>query len=115
MNTVMIRVKKFLRRTAPMVAVLVFGLVLVTNLKTNGQDKADAVNRVATEQWEYLALAGPTTTSLFQPMRKEPSAAFTREALGFEQQLDKVGANGWELVAVAGPPTDPAYYFKRRK
>lgn len=115
----MIKVKKFLRRTAPIVGILVFGLVLVTNLKTNGQDKADAVNRVATEQWEYLALAGPTTTSLIPidnpRMRKEPSAAFTREAFGLEQQLDKLGANGWELVAVAGPPTDPAYYFKRRK
>jgi hypothetical protein len=91
----------------------------VMNLKTNGQDKADAVNKVSTEQWEYLALAGPTTTNLMPVnnprMRKEPSAAFTREAFGLEQQLDKLGANGWELVAVAGPPTDPAYYFKRRK
>jgi hypothetical protein len=115
----MIELKNVLRRTAAVGAVLVFCLVLVMNLKTNGQDKADAVNKVSTEQWEYLALAGPTTTNLMPVdnprMRKEPSAAFTREAFGLEQQLDKLGANGWELVAVAGPPTDPAYYFKRRK
>jgi len=114
----MIRVKRVLRLTAAVVAVFVFGLVLLANLKTNGQEKADVVSKVA-EQWEYLALAGPTTTNLMPVdnprMRKEPSAAFTREAFGLEQQLDKLGANGWELVAVAGPPTDPAYYFKRRK
>jgi len=115
----MIQLKKVLRRTTALLAVFVFGIVLLANLKTNGQEKADAVNKVATEQWEYLALAGPTTTNLIPidnpRMRKEPSAAFTREAFGLEQQLDKLGANGWELVAVAGPPTDPAYYFKRRK
>jgi hypothetical protein len=118
-SAVMIELKNVLRRTAAVGTVLVFCLVLVMNLKTNGQDKADAVNKVSTEQWEYLALAGPTTTNLMPVdnprMRKEPSAAFTREAFGLEQQLDKLGANGWELVAVAGPPTDPAYYFKRPK
>ena len=71
------------------------------------------------EQWEYLAVAGPSTTNLTPTnnprMRKEPNAAFGREAFVLEQHLDKLGANGWELVAVAGPPTDPAYYFKRRK
>lgn len=71
------------------------------------------------EQWEYLALAGPTTTNLTPTnnprMRKEPNVLFAREAFVLEQHLDKLGANGWELVAVAGPPTDPAYYFKRRK
>ena len=115
----MIQIKKDLIRTVPVVVVFVLGLVLLTNLKTRGQEKADAVGKVATEQWEYLALAGPTTTNLMPidnlRMRKEPSAAFTREAFGLEQQVDKLGANGWELVAVAGPPTDPAYYFKRRK
>ena len=115
----MFQLKKVLRRTTALLAVFVFGIVLLANLKTNGQEKADAVNKVATEQWEYLALAGPTTTNLIPidnpRMRKEPSVAFTREAFGLEQQLDKLGANGWELVAVAGPPTDPAYYFKRRK
>jgi len=115
----MIQLKNVLSRTVWVVAVFVFAVVLLANLKSNGQEKADAVNKVATEQWEYLALAGPTTTSLIPidnpRMRKEPSAAFTREAFGLEQQLDKLGGNGWELVAVAGPPTDPAYYFKRRK
>jgi len=118
-KAVVIQLKNVLSRTVWVVAVLVFAVVLLANLKSNGQEKADAVNKVATEQWEYLALAGPTTTSLIPidnpRMRKEPSAAFTREAFGLEQQLDKLGGNGWELVAVAGPPTDPAYYFKRRK
>lgn len=71
------------------------------------------------DQWEYLAVAGPSTTN-FSPtgnsrMRKEPSASFGREAFVLQQHLDRLGTNGWELVTVAGPPTDPAYYFKRRK
>jgi len=113
------RVKKTLKRTTWVLCFAIVAFALPTGLKTRGQESANTVNKVATEQWEYLALAGPTTTSLIPVdnprLRKEPSAAFTREAFSLEQQLDKLGANGWELVAVAGPPTDPAYYFKRRK
>jgi len=113
------RVKEVLKQTTWVLCSAVLAFVLFAGLKIRGQENANAVSKVATEQWEYLALAGPTTTSLIPVdnprMRKEPSAAFTREAFGLEQQLDKLGANGWELVAVAGPPTDPAYYFKRRK
>jgi hypothetical protein len=100
------------------IALFVFGLIISGGLKTNGQDSSPATREVATEQWEYLALAGPMTglTPVDNPrLRKEPNAAFNREAFALEQQLDKLGANGWELVAIAGPPTDPAYYFKRRK
>lgn len=103
-------------------SLLAVGLALAVGLmvgKTTGQEGANVSDRAATEQWEYLAVAGPSSTN-FTPtgnsrMRKEPNVAFGREAFVLEQHLDKLGANGWELVAVAGPPTDPAYYFKRRK
>jgi hypothetical protein len=115
----MSRSKEILRRVLVVVAFLVFGVFLFSAVKTNGQEGANATDRATAEQWEYLALAGPSTTNLTPTgnprMRKEPNAAFAREAFVLEQHLDKLGANGWELVAVAGPPTDPAYYFKRRK
>jgi hypothetical protein len=111
--------RKVLTRVSLVLALLVFGVGALTVLNTKGPDAASANAYPATEQWEYLALAGPSTTNLTPTgnprMRKEPNAAFAREAFVLEQHLDKLGANGWELVAVAGPPTDPAYYFKRRK
>lgn len=93
---------------------LLLGVISIAVVKTSGQEDRNVV-----EQWEYLAVAGPSTHN-FSPtssprMRKEPNVPFAREAFVLEQHLDKLGANGWELVAVAGPPTDPAYYFKRRK
>ncbi|HSE25352.1 MAG TPA: hypothetical protein VLB68_27060 [Pyrinomonadaceae bacterium] len=98
------------------VCVAVIGIVVV---KTMGQEEASRSDRINVEQWEYLAVAGPSTTNLTSTgnprMRKEPNVPFGREAFVLEQHLDKLGANGWELIAVAGPPTDPAYYFKRRK
>lgn len=97
-------------------AALFLVVASVAVIKTMGQDGTSVA---AKEQWEYLALAGPSTTNLTPTgnarMRKEPNVPFAREAFVLEQHLDKLGANGWELVAVAGPPTDPAYYFKRRK
>jgi len=100
---------------AIVVCVAVIGIVVV---KTVGQDESSRSDRNI-EQWEYLAVAGPSTTNLTATgnprMRKEPNVPFGREAFVLEQHLDKLGANGWELIAVAGPPTDPAYYFKRRK
>ena len=102
---------RVLKRASVIVVALVLGIAVV---KTRGQEE-----KVAVEQWEYLAVAGPSTTN-FSPtssprMRKEPNSSFGREAFVLEQHLDKLGANGWELVTIAGPPTDPAYYFKRRK
>ena len=98
------------------VCIAVIAIVVV---KTMGQDEASRSDRDTVEQWEYLAVAGPSTSNLTATgnarMRKEPNAPFGREAFVLEQHLDKLGANGWELIAVAGPPTDPAYYFKRRK
>lgn len=102
-----------------LVILLVLTVGLLAGRKTNGQERADDSGRVAAEQWEYLAVAGPSTTNLTPTgnprMRKEPNVPFGREAFVLEQHMDKLGANGWELVAVAGPPTDPVYYFRRRK
>ena len=95
--------------------VLLLAVVAVAVVKTNGQDGT----RTGTDQWEYLAVAGPSATNLTPTgnprMRKEPNVPFGREAFVLEQHLDKLGANGWELVAISGPANDPAYYFKRRK
>ena len=108
--------KRTLGRWSFLAAGLFLVVASVAVVRTVGQD---GTNRVTNEQWEYLALAGPSTTNLTPTgnprMRKEPNVPFAREAFVLEQHLDKLGANGWELVAVAGPPTDPAYYFKRRK
>lgn len=109
----MIRAKVLKRWLAVMGAAVVVLILLTMATRYAGTKASEA------EQWEYLAVAGPSTTNLTPTnnprMRKEPNAAFGREAFVLEQHLDKLGANGWELVAVAGPPTDPAYYFKRRK
>jgi hypothetical protein len=94
----------------------VAGVSLV--VKTTGQETKSPSEKVAAEQWEYLAVAGPISNLApadNSRARKEPNTQFNREATALEQHLDKLGANGWELVAIAGPPTDPAYYFKRRK
>lgn len=111
--------REVIKRTLLLATVLSLAVVSIAVVKTTGQEAATAGDRASSEQWEYLAVAGPSTTNLSPTgnprMRKEPSVAFGREAFVLEQHLDKLGANGWELVAVAGPATDPAYYFKRRK
>ena len=115
----MSQTKKALIRASKVIAVLVFVLAVLAVIKTKGQEETTSRTTAATEQWEYLAVAGPSTTNLTPTnnprMRKEPNVPFGREAFVLEQHLDKLGANGWELVSVAGPPTDPAYYFKRRR
>ena len=107
------------KRTSLALAILALAFASLAVVKTTGQDNTNVSDKVAGEQWEYLAVAGPSTTNLTPTgnprMRKEPTVPFGREAFVLEQHLDKLGANGWELVAVAGPPTDPAYYFKRKK
>ena len=114
----MMRNRKLLNQTALLTILLVVAGVAFTVIKASSQEATEVKDRAATEQWEYLAVTGPSTglTPIDNPrLRKEPNASFAREAFALEQLLDKLGANGWELVAVAGPPTDPAYYFKRRK
>ena len=110
------RDSRVLKRASLMGVALLLGVIAVAVVKTSGQEDRPPA---AIEQWEYLAVAGPSTANLTATgnprMRKEPNVPFGREAFVLEQHLDKLGANGWELVAVAGPPTDPAYYFKRRK
>jgi hypothetical protein len=104
-------------RALSLVGAVLALFVIVGVHSTTGQEQASARNRASTEEWEYLAVAGPgpASISVDPQKRKEPNVSFGREAYALEQHLDKLGANGWELVAVAGPPTDPAYYFKRRK
>lgn len=108
-----------LRGISGLAVIVVLAFASIAIVKTNGQEAQKATESHASEQWEYLAVAGPSTTNFTptgnQRMRKEPNVPFGREAFVLEQHLDKLGANGWELVSVAGPPTDPAYYFKRRK
>jgi hypothetical protein len=111
--------KKVFKRKSLLAAMLFLAVVSIAVVKTTGQDGTNTSDKVAIDQWEYLAVAGPSATNFTATgnprMRKEPAVPFGREAFVLEQHLDKLGANGWELVAVAGPPTDPAYYFKRRK
>ena len=111
--------RKVLKRTSLLVGLLFLAMISIAVVKISGQEEAKVSDKTTNEQWEYLAVAGPSTTNLTPTgnprMRKEPSVPFGREAFVLEQHLDKLGANGWELVAIAGPPTDPAYYFKRRK
>ena len=106
-----------LKRALCVAVVVCLAVICVAVMRTTGQEENSGSD--GAEQWEYLAVAGPSNTN-FSPtssprMRKEPNSSFGREAFVLEQHLDKLGANGWELIAVAGPPTDPAYYFKRRK
>jgi hypothetical protein len=109
-----------MRKRAALVAIsFCFVVASFVVMKTVGQEAMKGGDSVVADQWEYLAVAGPSSTNLTSTnnprMRKEPNVPFGREAFVLEQHLDKLGANGWELIAVAGPPTDPAYYFKRRK
>lgn len=97
---------------------LILSLVAISFavVKTSGQESN---SNERAEQWEYLVVAGPTTTNFSATgagrSRKEPNAGFAREAYVLEQHMDRFGTNGWELVTVAGPPADPVFYFKRRK
>jgi len=106
-------------RISKVVLLLVLAMAVLAVVKSKAQEETNTRTNAAADQWEYLAVAGPSTTNLTPTnnsrMRKEPNVPFGREAFVLEQHLDKLGANGWELVSVAGPPTDPAYYFKRRK
>jgi hypothetical protein len=111
--------RKRVQRTTMVVVLFLLIAIPVAVMKTTGQEGSKSEDKVVVEQWEYLAVAGPSNVNLTPTgnprMRKEPAVPFGREAFVLEQHLDKLGANGWELIAVAGPPTDPAYYFKRRK
>jgi len=99
--------------TALALSVVAISLAVV---KTSGQEPN---SNESADQWEYLAVAGPTTTNFSGSgagrTKKESNSGFAREAYVLEQHMDRLGDSGWELVAIAGPPTDPAFYFKRLK
>ena len=112
----MIEKGQTMRRTIVLTLLLLVPVSAV--VKTAGRSETSARDTVATEKWEYLVVAGPSSTN-FSPtgnpeMRKEESS-FGREGFVLEQHLDKLGAKGWELVSVAGAPLNPVYYFKRVK
>jgi hypothetical protein len=107
---------KTTKRTMLLVILLLVP-VFAAGVKTTGNAETNRGD-TATEKWEYLAVAGPSTTNFSltgNPSMRKEASSFGREAFVLEQHMDKLGASGWELVSVAGPPTDPAYYFKRRK
>ncbi|HKP82895.1 MAG TPA: hypothetical protein VJT69_12775 [Pyrinomonadaceae bacterium] len=109
---------KVLKRVTHVAIVVGLAVICMAVVKTTGQEE-NSGDGAATEQWEYLTVAGPSNTN-FTPtstprMRKEPNSAFGREAFVLEQHLDKLGANGWELITVTGAERDPVFYFKRRK
>jgi len=106
-----------MKRTVLLTLLLLLpGFALVS--RSSSPDDSNADNKVTGGKWEYLVVAGPSTTNLTPTgnprMRKEDSG-FGREAFVLEAHLDKLGAKGWELVSVSGVPQDPVYYFKRRK
>ncbi|SRR6266699_223604 len=101
-----------------LLAVLLLVPVSAAVVRTAGQREPNPREKLAAERWEYLAVAGPSTTNFSDsgnPNMRKSSGEFGREGFVLEQHLDSLGAKGWELVSVAGLPTDPVYYFKRRK
>ena len=94
---------------------LSFIAIFFSVMRTSGQEPN---SNDRPEQWEYLVVAGPTTTNFAATgsgkTRKESNSGFAREGYVLEQHMDRFGANGWELVTVTAPP-DPVFYFKRRK
>jgi uncharacterized protein YpmS len=104
--------------TITLIALTFIIAVVAVAANTSAQEPPAISDRVRTDQWEYLVVAGAANVSLNSSsssrMRKDASG-FTREAFVLEQQMDQLGAKGWELVSVAGTASDPAYYFKRRK
>ncbi|HYV07846.1 MAG TPA: hypothetical protein VFB82_24855 [Blastocatellia bacterium] len=98
-------------------AAILIGAVAAISTLVLAQSRHEPSDSVATEQWEYLIVAGgtvnlnPTDSST---LRKAPGA-FSRENFPLQQNMDKLGAKGWELVSVSGAPADPVFYFKRKK
>lgn len=100
----------------PLLVLMLLIPVLAVVIKATGQGKSNP-HAAAQEKWEYLVLAGPSSTNFDatgNPDMRKQEGSFAREGFVLETQLDKVGANGWELVSVSGPPQNPIYYFKRR-
>jgi hypothetical protein len=109
------QLKRVVTRGLLTAAVLSLVAISFSVMRTSGQE-SNSNDRA--EQWEYLVVAGPTTTNFSGTgsgrTRKESNSGFAREAYVLEQHMDRFGASGWELVTVTAPP-DPVFYFKRRK
>jgi hypothetical protein len=108
--------KRVVKKGLLTAAILSLVAISFAVMKTSGQEPG---SNDRPDQWEYLVVAGPTTTNFSGTgsgrTKKESNSGFAREGYVLEQHMDRFGANGWELVTVSGPPTDPAFYFKRRK
>jgi hypothetical protein len=95
-------------------ALVLTSITLAFVMRTVGKNDDDA----SREKWEYLVVAGPTTTS-FSPSSngklRKSEGGFARESFVLEQHLDKLGAEGWQLINVVGQDRDPVFYFKRSK
>jgi hypothetical protein len=105
-----------MRRTIVLTLLLLVPVSAV--VKTAGRSENSASDTVAAEKWEYLVVAGPSSTNFYptgNPEMRKEEGSFAREGFVLEQHLDKLGAKGWELVSVAGAPSNPVFYFKRRK
>jgi len=89
------------KRAAFVAIVVCVAFIAIVVVKTMGQDDANRSDRNSVEQWEYLAVAGPSTSNLTTTgnprMQKKPNASFGREAFVLEQHLDKLGATGGDL------------------
>ena len=79
-----------IRKRASLLAItLCLAVIAVVGVKTMSQEERNVANTSAAEQWEYLAVAGPSSTSFSATgsprMRKEPNSPFGREAFVLEQ------------------------------
>ncbi len=104
--------------TISLVLLTLTAAVLAKTIGQKSTSSEDPTTVVASEQWEYLIVAGGTTNlspSTSSSMRKESNSGFNYEAFPLESNMDKLGAKGWELVSVSGSPSNPLYYFKRKK
>ena len=107
--------KRVVKKGLLTAAILSLVAISFAVMKTSGQEPG---SNDRPDQWEYLVVAGPTTTNFSGTgsgrTKKESNSGFAREAYVLEQHMDRFGASGWELVTVTAPP-DPIFYFKRRK
>lgn len=102
------------------IAVFVLGAVLALGL---AREQTPAKEDEASDQWEYLIVAGGNSNlstlgnEQYPSGRKQPDTSFGREFFPLERNFDKLGAKGWELTAVHETRSDPSpiYFFKRRK
>ena len=83
--------KRVPTRASLLAVVLTLVVVLVGVMKTTGQEGTNVGEKAAYDQWEYLAVAGPSTTNLSATgnprMRKEPNVYCRTKAAEFTRTL----------------------------